>query len=172
MPIWHVFLCFSEGIFQHAFYTHLLMSFGLKGSFGFPFQGLLDTILETLWGKGPKVKTVLPCMREHQNPAWEGICLSFCSISLGMSFLELAFPSNVTDFYRFYSNCVSILSQSGCHFVIMLIIMFKASEIPKYYSPSKLSAVHLWKSEGVRGEHGYPMGYPMGYPHLRFFSQA
>ena len=47
------------------------------------------------------MKTVLPCGREHQNPALEGTCLAAFSFSLCISFPELSFPSIVTDILSF-----------------------------------------------------------------------
>ena len=60
-----VFYMFSKCVALHLFCP--------SGIYWHQFWKLLGIILETVWTIGDKVKTTLPCRREHQNPGLKGM---------------------------------------------------------------------------------------------------
>ena len=106
--------------------------FGPKGASGPPFQELVGTILKTSWRKDEKVKTVFPCGREHQNQAFEGMC-----VHVFRDLYACASWSSICHvFFRDFATLETILSpfqlNFGRHFDMISTIIFRASKTQNY----------------------------------------
>ena len=103
----HIFLKLAR-IWWNLLCKHLSWyRFGPKGPFGPSFQELLGTILKTLWSKGEKVKTVFPCMWEHQNQALEAMLLVMLFVIFTHMLSGALFSMFFCRFHQFWINLIS-----------------------------------------------------------------